>query len=467
MDVRKFEAFTIADAIKLVKKELGREAVILSTKDKETVSLETGKTLKTVEVLAAASASSDASRSQQNRSGVHSDSSQVRTVQFPRLERQSQTTVVKGSPFLNVQQKLDNTLRTKATEADPFLRQTAAFGQNQSTAQAARSTSNQIQAGEINGLRDELEKMRKDLENIPQVHYGEQMEEIKILLHDLMRTKTVASADGNNPYLNDVCLKLRAAGVKESIISEMTQFVLVSDANSEQSEMFSRMDPVRIKEKILSHSIRYLFKQFQITNDWKIDANRQTVICLVGPTGVGKTTTAAKLAAKYKLIEKKKIALVSMDTYRVGGVEQLKTYSKILDCPFAEASDPKDLENFFVRQSDAQVVIIDSAGFSPRAGSESTQLKLLQSLPVPALFHLVMSSNTKQRDLEETFKNYAVLSLKSLIFTKLDESWGFGEILNTAIFSKVPISYFTTGQKVPEDLEVATKERVIERLFKL
>ena len=459
MDVRKFEAFTMPDAIKLVKKELGRDAVILSTKDKEVMSSETGKMVKLVEVLAAASASSEAS-TQRASSRQAQLSAQARPVEFPRLERKSETTIVKGSSLFNVQQKLENSLKSRFSESPlPVAVQTQV--------DSSRQQGNQNLQSDLAGMRLELEKMRQEIETIPQVSYGDQMEEIKILLHDLMRTKTVSEADTTHPYLNDICLKLRAAGTKESLLTELVQHLIATEPMLLRGKSDSASDPLRLKEQILSSSIRYLFKQFQVTGDWKLDPNRQTVICLVGPTGVGKTTTAAKLAAKYKLIEKRSISLVSMDTYRVGGVEQLRTYSKILDCPFAEVSDPKDLETFFVKQQDSQVIIIDSAGFSPRTGMDSVQLKALQNLPVAAHFQLVVSSNTKQRDLEETVKNYRILGPKSLIFTKLDESWGFGEILNTAVFSKLPLSYFTTGQKVPEDLEAATKERVIERLLRL
>ena len=223
----------------------------------------------------------------------------------------------------------------------------------------------------------------------------------------------------------------------------------------------------KLREFFLSQTIKVLFRQLGVTGHWRLDPQRSSLICLVGPTGVGKTTTLAKLAARLKLTDGRPVALASMDTFRIGGSDQLRTYGKILDCPFAEISEPHELVDFVSRLSSNHIVLVDTAGRNARHQAQMESLRKLTGLEVPLAFHLVLSATMTQRDLDENVKAYRILDPESLLFTKLDESWSYGEILNCSVGSRTPISYFTTGQKVPEDLEPATKERVVERLFRL
>jgi flagellar biosynthesis protein FlhF len=221
----------------------------------------------------------------------------------------------------------------------------------------------------------------------------------------------------------------------------------------------------KLKEHYLNQSIRFLFRQMSVTP--QANFTNQKVVALVGSTGVGKTTSIAKLAARLQLNDKKRVALVSMDAFRIAAADQLRAYSKILDCPFTEVSDLEDLSEFVAKFYDYDVIFIDTAGRSSKHNSQMDQLKQLTTMPFPVHFHMVQSASMKQRDLDENLKAFRMVNPQSLIFTKLDESWSFGEILNTNITSKIPLSFFTTGQKVPEDLEPATKERVVERIFRL
>jgi flagellar biosynthesis protein FlhF len=498
MEVHKFEAFSMQDAIKLVKKELGRNAVILSTREKTSTTDERGRQVRVIEVTAAPAATKSSQprgQSMQPKNTILSpeEAARAQRVNFPRVDQRSDVSVIKSSstlPQLNsATRSLAKTL-ANALEGDiasgPSLNRRASHlnpdelhrQQDQTLLHRSYSPSpvneglpeqllNSSNSGsEVRLLRDELVKVRREIEQIPQVNVADQMQEIRILLHDLMRQRYQTSSDVNilnDECLNDICIKLRAAGVIEAIVSELSH-VATSGPKPCQSDG-TPLSGERLKEYYLNQSIRYLFRQMSISPPSTF-AN-QKVIALVGSTGVGKTTTIAKLAARMQLNEKKRVALISMDSFRIAAADQLRAYSKILDCPFGEVIDREELSNFITKYYDYDLILIDTAGRSCKQQAQMEQLKQLSSMAFPVHFHLVLSASMKQRDLDETLKAFRMLAPLSLIFTKLDESWSFGEILNTNIISKIPLSFFTTGQKVPEDLEAATKERVVERIFRL
>jgi flagellar biosynthesis protein FlhF len=493
MDVHKFEAFNMQDAIKLVKKELGRDAVILSTREKTSFSDETGKPVRVIEVTAApAATNSSQSRAApvKPRSTMLSpeEAARAQRVKFPNVDSKSDVNVVKSGttlPQLNsatrsLAKTLAGALETPVPKRTTHLnsKELSSLGSASSPATGRppetesaylngvlrRFDDNSTE--EVRSLRDELSKVRREIEMIPHVNVSDQMQEIRILLHDLMRQKY--TGDIENPAirdecLNDICIKLRAAGVLEAIISELAH-VVTSGPKPSQGDG-SPLNGERLKEHYLNQSIRFLFRQMSVAT--QSNFSNQKVIALVGSTGVGKTTTIAKLAARMQLTDKKRVALISMDSFRIAAADQLRAYSKILDCPFTEVSDLQDLSEFVTKFYDYDLIFIDTAGRSSKHQAQMDQLRQLSTMPFPVHFHMVLSASMKQRDLDETLKSFRMVNPQSLLFTKLDESWSFGEILNTNISSKIPLSFFTTGQKVPEDLEPATKERVVERIFKL
>jgi flagellar biosynthesis protein FlhF len=188
---------------------------------------------------------------------------------------------------------------------------------------------------------------------------------------------------------------------------------------------------------------------------------RPRIVAFVGPTGVGKTTTIAKLAVQYALDKKKKVAMVTIDTYRIAAVEQLKIYAKIIDLPFRPVSSPEELNQVLAEFADQDLVLIDTAGRSQRDQSQIKEIRnfLKQSFPVE--ISLVMSITHKEDTLSAINHQFGFLPIDNIIFTKLDESYTYGSIINQLFKMKKPLSYLTTGQKVPEDIEIATKERII------
>lgn len=188
--------------------------------------------------------------------------------------------------------------------------------------------------------------------------------------------------------------------------------------------------------------------------------NSPRVIALVGPTGVGKTTTIAKLAAHYALRENHRAALITIDNFRVGAVEQLKTYSRIMGVPVEVASTPAELEAAIELHADKELILIDTAGRSHKDNEKIEELKGFLESRFAMEIHLCLAATTRDRELQEVVERFGILPISRVIFTKLDESESYGTIVNAHLRTKFPLSYFTTGQRVPEDLEIATPGRL-------
>lgn len=189
------------------------------------------------------------------------------------------------------------------------------------------------------------------------------------------------------------------------------------------------------------------------------------VYVLVGPTGVGKTTTLAKLAALYSVQHRLPIAMITADTYRVGAVSQLRTYSDLIRAPLEVAYTPEDLVSQIRSHQDKQIIFVDTPGRSP---SDQDQLSVMrsfvQALPNPHL-EIAISAGTHPTDARRIIDRFSVVPPKGLLLTKLDETSLYGAACGLAVAQSVPFSYFTHGQQVPEDIAVAQRERLVERLM--
>jgi flagellar biosynthesis protein FlhF len=195
-----------------------------------------------------------------------------------------------------------------------------------------------------------------------------------------------------------------------------------------------------------------------------------SVIALVGPTGVGKTTTLAKLAAHHRVAAGRSVAIVSIDTYRIAAVEQLKRYADIIGVPCEVALTPADLGRALERYRDADFIFLDTTGRSPRDGLGIGEIRSflsvarreLLSAVRPMETHLVLSVTAKGDDLLETARRFAPLEPDRLTFTKIDETQSYGHLLNVSVLTDLPVAYLTTGQEVPDDIEEAGPERIAQ-----
>lgn len=191
---------------------------------------------------------------------------------------------------------------------------------------------------------------------------------------------------------------------------------------------------------------------------------RPYIVALIGPTGVGKTTTVAKLAANFCLRDKRKVGLITLDTYRIAAVEQLRTYAQIIDVPLEVAASADQLREAVERLSGCDVILIDTAGRSQRDAGKIRQLAAYFTAVRPHETHLVLSSTAGQKVLDETIDRFKPIGIDRVIFTKLDEALGFGVILNCVQKAEAKLSYVTTGQDVPSDIEIA-QPRVLAELI--
>ena len=189
------------------------------------------------------------------------------------------------------------------------------------------------------------------------------------------------------------------------------------------------------------------------------------VIALVGPTGVGKTTTIAKMAFNKEIFGDKKVALITADTYRIAAIEQLKTYSSITQIPLEIVYKPEQIKKALRKFEKYDIVLVDTAGRSQRNLEQLSELKnLLYEGGILDVF-LVLSMTTRTEDQEDIIKRFSAINFNRIVFTKLDETTGFGGMLNSSVNYNVPISLLTYGQNVPDDIELADKEKIAKMIL--
>lgn len=212
--------------------------------------------------------------------------------------------------------------------------------------------------------------------------------------------------------------------------------------------------------------IKEISDKIVLAPNLKISKNTSKVIAFIGPTGVGKTTTLCKIAAICKFFNHYNIAIVSIDTYRLAAIDQLKTFTDIANISLDIAYDSTELKNMIEKHRDKDIIFIDTVGRSPNNQDHLSELKrLLESISADEV-HLIISANTSLSSMKEIVKNFGILMPNRLIFSKVDEAINYGNIINLINFSHLPISYLTTGQVIPDDIEVADKNKLAGLVIK-
>ena len=222
-------------------------------------------------------------------------------------------------------------------------------------------------------------------------------------------------------------------------------------------------DPSAMRAEIA----RLVENEIHVTGPLQTSAGGGRVVALVGPTGVGKTTTIAKLAANYRLRENKTVGLITVDTYRIAAVEQLRTYAEIIDLPMEVVSTPREMREALQRMKSLDLVLMDTAGRSPRDEVRIQELKAMLTEANPAEVHLVLSAVGGAKSLTTTAERFATVGTTAMIITKLDEATGLGNLLSVVRGCGLPISYVTDGQNVPDDIQVAQKHSLAQQILGL
>ncbi len=239
-------------------------------------------------------------------------------------------------------------------------------------------------------------------------------------------------------------------------------------ANQVIDEVERMTRPGNNVDMILSNIYQKLILRLGRPEPIKMPKNAPKVIFFVGPTGVGKTTTIAKVASKYKLEEHKDIAFVTADTYRIAATEQLNVYADILDVPLKVVYSADDLNAAVEEYSSKELIFVDTAGFSHKNKAQRDDVKALISGLNPEIekeVYLVLSATTKYSDLLSIADVYKEIAQYKLIFTKLDETDACGNLLNLRLYTGAELSYVTNGQNVPNDIELVDTQKIVKQLL--
>ncbi|MBQ2901958.1 MAG: flagellar biosynthesis protein FlhF [Agathobacter sp.] len=221
-------------------------------------------------------------------------------------------------------------------------------------------------------------------------------------------------------------------------------------------------------DMILPNIYQKLVLKFGQPKTIELSGKKPNVVFFIGPTGVGKTTTIAKIASKYKVEYNRKVAFITADTYRIAATEQLRVYANILDAPMSIVYSVEDINEAIEKYQDYDLIFVDTAGFSHKNEQQRNDTKrLLEGVKEEYRkeVYLVLSATTKYNDLLDIVDIYNEISSYKLIFTKLDETSSYGNLLNIKLYADADLSYVTIGQNVPDDIEVFDTQKIVKQLL--
>lgn len=294
------------------------------------------------------------------------------------------------------------------------------------------------------GIRAVIERYR---------HLEAELSEVKEIILRAEAGKWLETDVRHSPPLRTRYVNLRRFGLRPEVISRLM------DAEEKGMEKVTDT-PVGMLQDSLSRVV----DRIHVARNRDEEKGRR-IVAFIGPTGVGKTTTLAKLAAVGAIKQGRKAALITTDTFRVAAASQLETYARIMGIPMESAADRRDLLRAVEKHKDSDFILIDTAGSSPNSEEVLLEQKKMLDIPGPVHSYLVLSATTRYQDLLHIDRQFETLPFRSYIFTKLDETEDASSMINFLISREKPVSYFSTGQHVPDDIEKATKKKVASLLL--
>ena len=423
MKLKRFEALTLQGALQAVKAELGPDAVIVSTRRVHKGGGLFGLMSQPVVEMTAAI--------DRHKKGEPPDSQKWQAGNEAEKARTNSLETV--HPHLPIKQEwnFEEQLRM-ATVLDPLTQQ-------------------------LTAVREELRQLREERANPESVirPLQQEIEGLRVVVGEVLEDRLKSRVNGLPGNLLGEYHSLVGAGIKPQLAHDLLRSVAetLGTAGLTNTQVVRELLWERLEESI------------SVSGSCLSSGNLQKVVMLVGPTGVGKTTTIAKLASWGTRGEKPiKTVLVTLDTYRIAAVEQLRVFAKILKIPLEVAVSPEELTTCINRHRDAGLILIDTAGRSPRDRIGREELKAITRQNLKIETHLVLAATTAEPALQDIVRRYQEVPVHRLIFTKLDETGCCGPVFNLAHYAGIPMSYLSIGQRVPEDLEFATRTRVVELL---
>jgi|UniRef100_A0A7V6A1M2 flagellar biosynthesis protein FlhF len=291
---------------------------------------------------------------------------------------------------------------------------------------------------------------------LPSFHLKEELEEMKALLKQWLGAQGPPSWLAPYQDLTRLFHDLVKAGIHNQIICRWLETVRTSLSNG------NRQSSQNLKEL----SLRQLMQEVEIVDPWKDSVRGPHIWTFLGSTGVGKTTTIAKLAIQAAFVKKTRVGLISLDNVRLGGQDQLAAYARISGLPLVTAQTREELAESLHNMFNLDVILIDTPGRNPFDSGLHLDLRQLFGELKGLKHHLVVSATTAEDNIAEAFHGFNVLNLASCIVTKVDESRDIVGVFNQLYKRRMALSYLATGQKVPEDLELADYRRLSGLLFK-
>jgi len=275
----------------------------------------------------------------------------------------------------------------------------------------------------------------------------------------------IQSMQGEIAELKEMLKKQsRAAQVtpssQKSPLQRKLELIGVSDVLSTQ--LMSGMEVGLPQDKAWRNTLTRLSDSIPVTGEDFIE--RGGMVAFVGPTGVGKSTTIGKLAARYVFkYGSSGLALVTTDTFRIAAHEQLRTFGRILDVPVRVVDETNSLEEVLQSLKNKRLVLIDTAGLNEQEPHSHAQLEMLESVTLRLKKLLVVSCSSQRRVVEQAFNAYRSLGLSGCVLSKMDESGSLGEAISLIVEKRLPVTYVTDGQRIPDDIEVAKKHELVSR----
>jgi len=424
MKIKKFEAPTMKEALEKIKQDMGPDAFILATKNiQKKGPLGFGE--RTFLQVTAAIEEEDPTNSL--------DLTQDEEPEWPGIPEESvkKTTPSPAPATYNAQGNKNghsngfdavfNHATKEKTESKPLRR-------------------------ELSELKDMIRGMSREKDQIQPLK--EEINDLKALLFSMAKQSSTINFDTKKPSLIATYHHLRDQGLDDALAGKLVQMA---------DRKLSTLDKSNI-QKIKDYIRKLMIQTIKVAPPLDLGEGRTKMMAFIGPTGVGKTTTLAKLAAYSALHLNQKVALVTLDTYRIAAVDQLKTYAKIMDIPVQVALNLHELRQAIQFHQDKSLILIDTAGRSQNNAPGLEELRAFFSHQKDIEIHLVLSATTKDTDLTDIIDKFAPLKPDYLTLTKLDETSNYGGFYKHIIRTRRPVSYLTTGQSVPEDLEFATPE---------